>query len=573
VRQVLEQIAAAGNAWTSSDASLAVHVKDNQLVFVEETLLEFRIPLVFADVAWITLERGAERSSPYPSGSSRGARAPEVQHRCVFGLSPRWPMMQLGTAKGVEETDVEEIWLVCASFGSGSSEMAEFLHLLGTSGALRWDFNSSYLLTCTVLGSGGYSIVYEGQPQDDVLPLSEALEDENELPEAWAESDRELQGRPRRVALKLLQKVDNAEQSISVVNEVYFLSTCGRHPNISSMLGTYLSQQRYRTVWIIAMTLYPHGRLMDWVEMNGPFFMSKGDIVSVCLLSAVAFLHSKNIIHRDIRPEKVMLAADLCPVLMDLGQAAHLDDSVAMMRRLGTVGYVAPEVVDTRSPGYGSLSDVFSAGALLFYVYCGIEALREANTSASLQRTLAGKAKFSHPKVKQVRTGTLHLLKKMLSISPKVRPKAAKACKALWNLGTEEVHESPTALKAYEALPKKDNETQSYARLQPVVEMSLNENLQEDTEEHSYCPSPAYSVHTHSMPIPVIAKLAAAPSTTVGSDLLVPKPPAQSTKSLGGMGDDLLQQVIPRPPSSRSSGSRSGRGFFSRISRMTMTSK
>ena len=33
------------------------------------------------------------------------------------------------------------------------------------------------------------------------------------------------------------------------------------------------------------------------------------------------------------------------------GQAAHLSDSVAMMQRLGTAGYVAPEVLDTRRLG------------------------------------------------------------------------------------------------------------------------------------------------------------------------------------------------------------------------------
>lgn len=160
----------------------------------------------------------------------------------------------------------------------------------------------------------------------------------------------------------------------------------------------------------------------------------------------------------------------MTPIVADLGQAAHLGDSVAMMRRLGTAGYVAPEVLDTRSPGYGSLSDVFSAGCVLFFLYCGVEAYRNANYGATLQRTLAGKARFNHPKVKQVRSGTLHLLKKMLSPSPKKRPRAQKGCKALWNLGDEEVQESVAAMEAIQSLPVSENETVSYARLQPVQE-------------------------------------------------------------------------------------------------------
>lgn len=120
---------------------------------------------------------------------------------------------------------------------------------------------------------------------------------------------------------------------------------------------------------------------------------------------------------------------------------------------------------------------------------------------STLQRTLAGKARFNHPKVKQVRSGTLHLLKKMLATSPKKRPKAQKGCKAgeerpfsmvfpmffivfghkaplsrlnvmcfkrlldpeaLWNVGDEEVKESILAIQAVQSLPVQENDTESF---------------------------------------------------------------------------------------------------------------
>eukprot|EP00434_Breviolum_minutum_P015893 symbB.v1.2.014007.t1/scaffold1005.1/size178369/7 len=209
-----------------------------------------------------------------------------------------------------------------------------------------------------------------------------------------------------------------------------------------------------------------------------------------------------------------------------------------MMRRLGTAGYVAPEVLDTRSPGYGSLSDVFSAGCVLFFLYCGVEAYRDANYSATLQRTLAGKARFNHPKVKQVRSGTLHLLKKMLAASPKKRPKAHKGCKALWNLGDEEVKESLSAQQAFASLPVLENETESYARLQPVQEI-----FREEFDEDDEVASPSCSAN--------LAPFKQQNSTSTYKSL----PP-------GSVPSELQ---IPRPPSVQSARS----GFFGRFKRRT----
>lgn len=530
LRQMLKQAITANDAWHPKGDSLLVQLTENSLLTMNSEAESRRIPLQFADIMWSQMEGMVSRGKLFEAETTEQLQDVE---KCVFCVAPRWGMMEIGTAKGLD-AEIEDVWFLCAQLTDGQLE--HVLQQMGRAGSLRWDFNETYLLTKRVLGSGGFSIVYDGLRRSGFTSLASILQDEEDE-ECSILSTHE---RPSYVALKLLQKIDSTEHATSVINEVFFLSLCGSHPNIPTLLGTFLCQQRYKTAWVIIMERCSSGRLSEYVDANGPFLLSRGDIMAIGILSAVAFLHSKNIIHRDIRPEKVLLSDRMDPILVDLGQAAHLTDSVAMMRRLGAAGYVAPEVLDTRSPGYGSLSDVFSAGCVLFFFYCGVEAYRDANYSATLQRTLAGKARFNHPKVKQVRSGTLHLLKKMLAASPKKRPRAHKGCKALWNLGDDEVKESPSAQQAFACLPDLEGETESYARLQPVQEI-FREEFDDDEVE-----SPSCSANL--------------------SNLAPFKPNSTSTYKSLPPGSVPSELQIPRPPSTHSARST---GFFGRFKRRT----
>ncbi|CAK9114579.1 unnamed protein product [Durusdinium trenchii] len=485
LQQMLKQALAANDAWHPRDSRLLVNLRENELCTACSDIESRRIPLQFTDLVWSYVDR------QHSTGKLFEAETEDMEEnpKCVFLLAPRWSMMELGTAKGID-VDTEDVWFLNAQLSEDEREY--LLGYLGRAGALRWDFNQTYYLTKRVLGSGGFSIVYDGLCKRGTISLPEMLYEEDDS----EDEEQLLKSGPSSVALKLLQKIDSSEHATAVINEVYFLSLCGRHPNITSLHGTWLAPQRYKTVWILSMERYSNGRLSDYIDMHGPFLLARGDVLAICLLSAVAFLHSKKILHRDIRPEKILLNDALEPILVDLGQAAHLGDSVAMMRRLGTAGYVAPEVLDTRSPGYGSLSDVFSVGCVMFLLYSGIEAFRDINSGATLQRTMAGKARFNHPKAKQVRSGTQHLLRKMLAPSPKKRPKAHKSCKALFNLGDEEVRESPSALKAIESLPEQETDSGSFARLQPVQEFREDYEAEEmdETEMGDSSLSPAACV-------------------------------------------------------------------------------
>lgn len=89
------------------------------------------------------------------------------------------------------------------------------------------------------------------------------------------------------------------------------------------------------------------------------------------MLSTINYLHTHQIIYRDIKPENIVLANedDLDSLkLIDFGTAERIDSNRIFNIPLGTIYYVAPEVL-RRS--YSTEADVWSCGIVFYLMLCG----------------------------------------------------------------------------------------------------------------------------------------------------------------------------------------------------------
>ena len=112
---------------------------------------------------------------------------------------------------------------------------------------------------------------------------------------------------------------------------------------------------------------------LQLIEQRGCFSVDEVLSMGIVLSDALAEAHQHNIIHRDIKPDNIMIAQDGTLKLSDLGLAKHVNDNFSSTingAAIGSPNYISPEQVRNAKMA-DCRSDIYSLGATLYHALTG----------------------------------------------------------------------------------------------------------------------------------------------------------------------------------------------------------
>ncbi|WOO81193.1 cAMP-dependent protein kinase type 1 [Vanrija pseudolonga] len=131
-----------------------------------------------------------------------------------------------------------------------------------------------------------------------------------------------------------------------------------RHPFLVNLWGTF---QDANNLYMV-MDFVAGGELFSLLRKSQRFPNSVAKFYAAEVALALDYLHSLDIIYRDLKPENLLLGADGHVKVTDFGFAKHVPDITWTL--CGTPDYLAPEVV--QSKGYNKSVDWYALGVLIF---------------------------------------------------------------------------------------------------------------------------------------------------------------------------------------------------------------
>ncbi|XP_014164144.1 PAS domain-containing serine/threonine-protein kinase isoform X1 [Geospiza fortis] len=250
--------------------------------------------------------------------------------------------------------------------------------------------------TLNLIGKGSFGFVWSARSKKDQQEvIVKFIWKERVLEDCWVD-DPDLGRVTQEIAI--LQKL--------------------QHPSIIKVLDVFENECFFQLV------MEKHGSGLDlftFIDNQPNLDEPLASYIFRQLVSAVGYLHCRNILHRDIKDENIVIAEDFTIKLVDFGSAAYLEPGKLFYTFCGTIEYCSPEVLSGK-PYHGPELEMWSLGITLYTLVLG------ENPFCELEEALAAVLSPPHP----VSEGLMDLLAGLLHPDPEQRMTLARLAEAPW---------------------------------------------------------------------------------------------------------------------------------------------
>lgn len=232
-----------------------------------------------------------------------------------------------------------------------------------------------------------------------------------------------------RAAVKILEKAmilenDDEDDLIRVQQEISILKHL-KHKNVVQLYEIIDTQKNLYLV----TELCENGELYDQVLLKKRLDEPEACKYFQDIIDGLDYLHSQQIVHRDIKLENLLLDSKMNIKITDFGLSKIYPKNGLLYTYRGTYAYCPPEFFSENETGYkGELSDVWSSGVVLYTMLQGYLPFTEAEQNDNIEKICAGDYEMPD----DISDLAKDLINSMLTIDPDERISIKKIKKHPW---------------------------------------------------------------------------------------------------------------------------------------------
>ena len=183
------------------------------------------------------------------------------------------------------------------------------------------------------------------------------------------------------------------------------------HPFIVSLESTFQSP----SYLYMCLEFVVGGELFSHLRRAGRFKQQTAVFYAASIVCAIDYLHSQDVIYRDLKPENLLLDEKGYLKLVDFGLSKQLDSSGYAWTLCGTPEYIAPEII--LSQGHGTPVDWWALGILVYEMLVGHPPFVSNNPFEIYQKVLLGELYFPIELEKDAE----EFIRSLLNLNPAMR--------------------------------------------------------------------------------------------------------------------------------------------------------